>query len=186
MGFSDSSPTSPEEAIGRSGKEEKKNKGSANLIEDGDIDESDSTNTSSSSVISLEDESVVDVSGQSLDLSLLDNSDDSVKGLYFFRNVFTLIPKSVGGFGSLKKLKFFSNEIDLFPPELGSLVDLEHLQVKISSPSLGDGLSWDKLKALKELELTKVPKRSSALTLLSEISGLKSLTRLSVCHFSIR
>ncbi|KAF8111697.1 hypothetical protein N665_0073s0055 [Sinapis alba] len=186
MGFSDSSPTSPEEAIGRGGKEDK-NKGSANLIDDGDIDdESDSTIISSSSVISLEDESVVDVSGQSLELSLLDNSDDSVKSLYFFRNVFTLIPKSVGRFGSLKKLKFFSNEIDLFPPELGSLVELEHLQVKISSPSLGDGLSWDKLKALKELELTKVPKRSSALTLLSEISGLKSLTRLSVCHFSIR
>ncbi|KAJ4914841.1 Leucine-rich repeat protein kinase family protein [Raphanus sativus] len=189
MGFSDSSPTSP-----KTFKEEdkKKNKGSANLIKDGDIDESDSTTTisSSSSVITLEDESVVDVSGQSLELSLPDNNfsdQDSVKNLYFFRNVFTLIPKSVGGFGSLKKLKFFSNEIDLFPPELGSLVDLEHLQVKISSPSLlGEGLSWEKLKALKELELTKVPKRSSALTLLSEISGLKSLTRLSVSHFSIR
>ncbi|CAH8390500.1 unnamed protein product [Eruca vesicaria subsp. sativa] len=177
MGFSDSSPTSPE-AINR-GEKEEKNKGS-----DGDIDESDSTITNS--VITLEDESVVDVSGQSLNLSLLDNSENSVKGLYFFRNVFTLIPKSIGGFGSLKKLKFFSNEIDLFPPELGNLVDLEYLQVKISSPSLGDGLSWGKLKALKELELTKVPKRSSALTLLSEISALKSLTRLSVCHFSIR
>ncbi|CAF2310545.1 hypothetical protein YC2023_121380 [Brassica napus] len=180
MGFSDSP-----EPIKR-GEKEAKSKGSS----DEEVDESDSTTTSSSKVIiSLEDESVIDVSGQSLDLSLLDNNnsdDGSVKGLYFFRNVFTLIPKSIGGFGSLKKLKFFSNEIDLFPPELGGLVDLEYLQVKISSPSLGEGLSWDKLKALKELELTKVPKRSSALTLLSEISGLKSLTRLSVCHFSIR
>ncbi|XP_013696313.2 uncharacterized protein LOC106400505 [Brassica napus] len=178
MGFSDSP-----EPIKR-GEKEAKSKGS-----DEEVDESDSTTISSKVIISLEDESVIDVSGQSLDLSLLDNNnsdDGSVKGLYFFRNVFTLIPKSIGGFGSLKKLKFFSNEIDLFPPELGGLVDLEYLQVKISSPSLGEGLSWDKLKALKELELTKVPKRSSALTLLSEISGLKSLTRLSVCHFSIR
>ncbi|KAJ4895253.1 Leucine-rich repeat protein kinase family protein [Raphanus sativus] len=158
----------------------------ADLIDDADIDgcnESDS-----STVTSLDDESVVDVSGQSLELSLLPgNADDSVEGLYFFRNAFNLIPRSIGGLGRLKKLKFFSNEIDLFPPELGNLVDLEYLQVKISSPGFGDGLAWDKLKGLKELELTKVPKRSSsALTLLSEISGLRSLTRLSVSHFSIR
>ncbi|XP_019094836.1 PREDICTED: uncharacterized protein LOC109124472 isoform X2 [Camelina sativa] len=161
---------------------ESKNIKAANLIEEGDID----GGSESGSVISLEDESVVDVSGQNLEFSLLGDVDDSVKGLYFFRNVFNLIPKSIGGLGGLKKLKFFSNEIDLFPPELGNLVNLEYLQVKISSPGFGDGLSWDKLKGLKELELTKVPKRSSALTLLSEISGLKCLTRLSVSHFSIR
>lgn len=165
---------------------EAKNKKPANLIEDGDIDGGTESNSTVSSVISLEDESVVDVSGQNLEFSLLDNVDDSVKGLYFFRNMFNLIPKSIGGLGSLRKLKFFSNEIDLFPPELGNLVNLEYLQVKVSSPGFGNGLSWDKLKGLKELELTKVPKRSSALTLLSEISGLKCLTRLSVCHFSIR
>jgi Leucine-rich repeat (LRR) protein len=158
----------------------------ANLIEDADIDGGSESDSTISSVLSLEDDSVVDVSGQNLEFSLLDNVDDSVKGLYFFRNVFNLIPKSIGGLGRLRKLKFFSNEIDLFPPELGNLVNLEYLQVKISSPGFGDGLSWDKLKGLKELELTKVPKRSSALTLLSEISGLKCLTRLSVCHFSIR
>ncbi|KAF8111602.1 hypothetical protein N665_0074s0126 [Sinapis alba] len=158
----------------------------ADVIDDADINGGNESDFTVSSVISLDDESVVDVSGQSLELSLLGNPDDSVKGLYFFRNAFNLIPKSIGGLGRLKKLKFFSNEIDLFPAELGNLVDLEYLQVKISSPGFGDGFSWDKLKGLKELELTKVPKRSSALTLLSEISGLKSLTRLSVCHFSIR
>uniref|UniRef100_A0A1J3JM25 Serine/threonine-protein kinase PAK 6 n=1 Tax=Noccaea caerulescens TaxID=107243 RepID=A0A1J3JM25_NOCCA len=173
------------EAIGR-GEMEAKNEKPANLTEDADIDGGHESDSTISSVISLDDESVVDVSGQNLEFSLLGNADDSVKGLYFFRNVFNLIPKSIGGLGRLRKLKFFSNEIDLFPPELGSLVDLEYLQVKISSPGFGNGLSWDKLKGLKELELTKVPKRSSALTLLSEISGLKSLTRLSVCHFSIR
>ncbi|KAJ0229704.1 Protein kinase domain-containing protein [Hirschfeldia incana] len=160
----------------------------ANSIDDADIDGGNDSD-SSSTVTSLDDESVVDVSGQSLELSLLpgsSNAYDSAKGLYFFRNAFNLIPKSIGEHKRLRKLKFFSNEIDLFPPEVGNLVDLEYLQVKISSPCFGDGLAWDKLKGLKELELTKVPKRSSALTLLSQISGLRSLTRLSVSHFSIR
>ncbi|EOA39548.1 hypothetical protein CARUB_v10008166mg [Capsella rubella] len=165
---------------------ESKNVKPANLIEDGDIDGGSETDSTVSSVISFEDESVVDVSGQNLEFSLLDNVDDSAKGLYFFRNVFNLIPKSIGGLGRLRTLKFFSNQIDLFPPEFENLVNLEYLQVKISSPGFGDGLSWDKLEGLKELELTKVPKRSSALTFLTEISGLKCLTRLSVCHFSIR
>ncbi|CAN7097083.1 unnamed protein product [Brassica rapa subsp. narinosa] len=155
---------------------EAKSNDPANSIDDVDIDQGNET-----------DESVIDVSGQSLELSLPGNNTfDPIKGLYFFRNAFNLIPKSIGELGRLKKLKFFGNEIDLFPPELGNLVALEYLQVKISSPGFGDGLAWDKLKGLKELELTKVPKRSSALTLLSEISGLRSLTRLSVCYFSIR
>ncbi|CAH8336792.1 unnamed protein product [Eruca vesicaria subsp. sativa] len=160
----------------------------ANCNDPADSIDVDEANESDSTVTSLDDDSVVDVSGQSLELSLLGgcNPDDSVKGLYFFRNAFNLIPKSIGELGRLKKLKFFSNEIDLFPSELGNLVDLEYLQVKISSPGFGDGLCWDKLKGLKEVELVKVPKRSSALTLLSEISGLRSLTRLSVSHFSIR
>ncbi|KFK42763.1 hypothetical protein AALP_AA1G036600 [Arabis alpina] len=166
------------------GEMESKNKESAKRIDDADIEEGASSTLSR--VISLEDESVVDVSGQNLEISLLDLADETAKGVYFFRNVFNLIPKSIGELGRLRKLKFFSNEIDLFPSELGNLVNLEYLQVKISSPGFGDGLSWEKLKGLKELELTKVPKRSSALTLLSEISGLKCLTRLSVCHFSIR
>ncbi|KAL1188836.1 Serine/threonine-protein kinase STY13 [Cardamine amara subsp. amara] len=172
------------EAIGR-GEVDAKIKKAANLIENADIDSGHESDSTVCSVISLEDDSVVDVSGQNLEISLLDNADDA-KGLYLFRNVFNLIPKSIGELGRLRKLKFFGNEIDLFPPELGNLVDLEYLQVKISSPGFGDGLSWDKLKGLKELELTKVPKRSSALTLLSQISGLKFLTRLSVCRFSIR
>lgn len=164
---------------------EAKSNDPADSIDDVDIDQGNETG---STVTSLDDDaSVIDVSGQSLELSLPGHSTfDPIKGLYFFRNAFNLIPKSIGELGRLKKLKFFGNEIDLFPPELGNLVDLEYLQVKISSPGFGDGLAWDKLKGLKELELTKVPKRSSALTLLSEISGLRSLTRLSVCHFSIR
>ncbi|CAN8306299.1 unnamed protein product [Cochlearia groenlandica] len=168
------------EVIRSGGEIETKMKKQANPTED-------KTHESDSTVKSLDDDSsVIDVSGHNLELSLVDNSNDSAKGVYFFRNNFNLIPRSIGELTRLKKLKFFSNEIDLFPPEFGNLVDLEYLQVKISSPGFGDGLSWNKLKCLKELELTKVPKRSSALTLLSEISGLKCLTKLSVCHFSIR
>lgn len=132
-----------------------------------------------------EDESVLDVSGKSLDFSLVGDSDDLVKGLYLYRNVFNLIPKSVGGLGQLRTLKFFGNEINLFPSEFRSLVGLECLQVKISSPGFG-GLPLHKLKDLKELELSKVPPRPSSFSIMSDVASLKCLVKLSVCHFSIR
>ena len=112
---------------------EAKSNDPADSIDDVDIDQGNETG---STVTSLDDDaSVIDVSGQSLELSLPGHSTfDPIKGLYFFRNAFNLIPKSIGELGRLKKLKFFGNEIDLFPPELGNLVDLEYLQVKISSP----------------------------------------------------
>ncbi|KHG16778.1 Mitogen-activated protein kinase kinase kinase A [Gossypium arboreum] len=130
-------------------------------------------------------DSVLDVSGKSVEFSILGDSKESVDGLYLYKNVFNLIPKSVGALSRLRNLKFFGNEINLFPSEVGGLVGLECLQVKISSPGF-NGMSLSKLKGLKELELSRVPPRSSVLTLLSEISGLKCLTRLSVCYFSIR
>ncbi|KAI8561231.1 hypothetical protein RHMOL_Rhmol04G0322400 [Rhododendron molle] len=129
---------------------------------------------------------VLDVSGKNLDFSVPKGSEDSVEGLYVYKNVFNLIPKWMGGLGRLKTLKFFGNEVNLFPPEFRNLVELECLQVKVSAtPSVG-GLDWGRLRGLKELELCKVPPRPSAFPLLSEIAGLKSLTKLSVCHFSIR
>ncbi|KMS96166.1 hypothetical protein BVRB_001470 [Beta vulgaris subsp. vulgaris] len=132
-------------------------------------------------------DSIVDVSGKNLELSLslLDNN-DAAEGLYVYRNVFNLMPKSLGNFGRrLKTLKFFANEVNLFPPEVRDLVELQCLQVKVSSVGLM-GLPFTKLKALKELELSKTPLRSSGFPILAEISALKSLTKLSVCHFSIR
>ncbi|KAL2922779.1 Protein lap4 [Bienertia sinuspersici] len=134
-------------------------------------------------------ESVVDVSGKNLDLSLpLFDADanNSADGLYVYRNVFNLIPKSLGNFGGrLKRLKFFANEVNLFPPEVRDLVELQSLQVKISSIGV-NGLPFSELKALKELELSRMPLRSSGFPILAEISALKCLTKLSVCHFSIR
>ncbi|PSS33833.1 Mitogen-activated protein kinase kinase kinase [Actinidia chinensis var. chinensis] len=130
-------------------------------------------------------DSILDVSGKNLDFSVPNGSEDSIEEMYVYKNVFNLISRWLGGFRKLKTLKFFGNEVNLFPTEFRNLVELECLQVKISSPSL-TGLPLHKLKALKELELCKVPPRSSAFPLLSEIAGLKSLTKLSVCHFSIR
>lgn len=132
-----------------------------------------------------EDEPVIDVSGKTLDFSPMENSDGAVKGLYIYKNVFNLIPKSVGSLGRLRTLKFFGNEISLFPSEFRNLMGLECLQVKISSPRFG-GLQLNKLKDLKELELSKVPPRPSAFPIMGDIAGLKSLTKLTVCHFSIR
>jgi hypothetical protein len=123
----------------------------------------------------VEDEAVLDVSGKILEVSSLESSNDDVEGLYLYKNVFNLIPKSMGGL----------RRINLFPSELENLLGLECLQVKISSPGFG-GLPLRKLEGLKELELSKVPPRPSAFPILSEIAGLKCLTKLSVCHFSIR
>lgn len=133
----------------------------------------------------VEDEAVLDVSGKILEISSLESSNNDVEGLYLYKNVFNLIPKSLGGLGRLRRFKFFGNEINLFPSELGNLLGLECLQVKLSSPGFG-GLPLRKLEGLKELELSKVPPRPSAFPILSEIAGLKGLTKLSVCHFSIR
>lgn len=136
-------------------------------------------------------ESAIDASGKTLDLQVLDErrindgESDSIEGLYVYKNTFNLIPRSVGGLGKLKTLKFFGNEVNLFPSEFGNLVNLERLQVKISLPGL-TGLPLQKLKALKELELIKAPPRPSAFPLLADIMGLERLTKLSVCHFSIR
>ncbi|XWS13726.1 hypothetical protein CRYUN_Cryun36dG0062600 [Craigia yunnanensis] len=134
---------------------------------------------------STDEDSVLDVSGKSVEFSILGDSRESVDGLYLYKNVFNLIPKSVGAFRRLRNLKFFGNEINLFPAEVGGLVGLECLQVKISSPGF-NGMALSNLKGLKELELSRAPSRPSVLTLLSEIAGLKCLTKLSVCYFSIR
>ncbi|XP_022940432.1 uncharacterized protein LOC111446040 isoform X1 [Cucurbita moschata] len=149
-------------------------------------------NLKSSNLVSFEgdsgnetDDSVIDVSGKNLDSHFLEGSHSSVKGLYIFRNAFNLIPKSVGNFRELRMLKFFGNEINLFPPELKNFSGLECLQVKLSSPGFG-GLSLHELKDLKELELSKIPPKPSSFPILSEIAGLKCLTKLTVCHFSIR
>ncbi|KAF2290171.1 hypothetical protein GH714_003837 [Hevea brasiliensis] len=134
---------------------------------------------------SLDDELVLDVTGKSLEFDLLEKVDDSLEGLYLYKNVFSLVPRSVGRLGKLRTLKFFGNELNLFPVEFGNLVGLERLQVKVSSLGLS-GLCLNKLRGLKELELSKAPPRPSVFTILSEIARLKCLTKLSVCHFSVR
>ncbi|KAL8128896.1 hypothetical protein V2J09_018051 [Rumex salicifolius] len=135
-------------------------------------------------------DSIVDISGKSLELSLFDGdgpvkASKSVEGLYVYRNVFNLIPKSLGSLGGrLKTLKFFANEVNLFPEELRDLIELETLQVRVCALGF-NGLPLHKLKGLRELELSKAPLRPSSFPLLTEIAGLSCLTRLSVCHFSI-
>lgn len=130
-------------------------------------------------------DSVLDISGRSLDFSLSTEPDESIRGLYIYKNVFSLIPPWLGRHENLKTLKFFSNEINLFPDEVKDLDELECLQLRISSPGL-NGLDLHKIKALKELELRRVPPKASAFPSLNGIAGLKFLRKLSVCHFSIR
>ncbi|RXH70633.1 hypothetical protein DVH24_013379 [Malus domestica] len=132
-----------------------------------------------------DDPRVVDISGKSLDFSIRENSEDA-GALYLYKNVFNLLPKSIGSHKRLRTLKFFGNEINLFSPSAAmEFESLECLQVRMSSPEFG-GLPLDKLIGLKELELSKVLTRPSGFQILSEIARLKCLTKLSVCHFSIR
>ncbi|KAL0285309.1 UNVERIFIED_CONTAM: hypothetical protein Sangu_2785900 [Sesamum angustifolium] len=130
-------------------------------------------------------ESVVDVSGKTLDFPLINGEERMVEEVYVYKNELNLIPTAMGRLKNLKTLKFFSNAVNLFPREFGNLVELECLQVKVSEPGI-NGLEVSKLTNLKELELSRVPPRLSAFPRLSDIAGLKCLTRLSVCHFSIR
>uniref|UniRef100_A0A7N0TUG8 Uncharacterized protein n=1 Tax=Kalanchoe fedtschenkoi TaxID=63787 RepID=A0A7N0TUG8_KALFE len=134
---------------------------------------------------SVSEDSVLDVSGKKLELSLPGSVGGGIKEVFLYRNVFNLIPRSIGGVGKLKTFKFFANDVNIFPEEFGNLEELESLQLKVATPGLGN-LSLHKLATLKELELCQVPPRPSAFSLFAEISGIKGLTRLSVCHFSIR
>ncbi|KAJ0981615.1 hypothetical protein J5N97_009870 [Dioscorea zingiberensis] len=134
------------------------------------------------------DDAVVDVSSKNWEVSLFERSPPSngvVEGLYVFHNTFHLIPRTLGQFPKLKTLKFFANEVEVLPPEVGDLAELERLQLKLSLPGVSR-ISLKNLKALKELELCRAPPRPSAFSIMSEISSLKCLTKLSVCHFSIR
>lgn len=130
-------------------------------------------------------DSVIDISGKTLDFPLTNGDERLAEEVYIYKNELNLIPRAVGRLKSLKTLKFFSNEVNLFPGEFKNLFELECLQVKVATPGV-NGLELSKLRNLKELELSRVPPRPSAFPLLNEISGLKCLTRLSVCHFSIR
>lgn len=132
-----------------------------------------------------DDDSVLDLSGKNLEFPLLEKSNSSVRDLYLYKNEFNLLPRWVGQLQGLRTVKFFANEVNLFPTEFANLVRLERLQVKISPPGL-EGLALHKLKGLKELELSKALRRPSVFPLMSEIAQLKCLTKLSVCHFSIR
>ncbi|KAG8370275.1 hypothetical protein BUALT_Bualt14G0099900 [Buddleja alternifolia] len=129
--------------------------------------------------------SIIDVSGRRFDFSLINGEESAVEEVYMYKNELNLIPRAVGSLKGLKTLKFFANEVNLFPGEFRNLVDLECLQVKVMAPGVS-GLELSKLRNLKELELSRVPPRPSAFPVLSEIAGLKCLTRLAVCHFSIR
>ncbi|KAK7357416.1 hypothetical protein VNO80_16701 [Phaseolus coccineus] len=145
----------------------------------------DSNSTSDSLDSVTDDRAALDVTGKSLEFPEAENAEHSAESLYVYKNIYSLIPKSVSRLERLRTLKFFGNEINLFAPEVGNLTALECLQMKISSPGIG-GLPLHTLQGLKELELSKGPPRPSAFPILSEISGLRCLTKLSICHFSIR
>ena len=135
-----------------------------------------------------DDDVALDVSGNTVEFPLLEKVPEeevSAESFYLYRNIYNLVPKSVVGLGRLRTLKFFGNEVNVFAPEFGDLEGLECLQVKVSEIGIG-GLELHKLKGLKELELSKVPPKPSAFPILAQIAGLDRLTKLSICHFSLR
>ncbi|KAJ1293648.1 hypothetical protein BS78_01G084600 [Paspalum vaginatum] len=107
--------------------------------------------------------------------------------IYIYRNTFNLVPRSVGGgAGGLRSLKFFGNDVEVLPADGGGELDgLESLQVKVSAPRVS-AAPLRRMQALKELELSMVPPRPSSCSILAEVAGLMCLTKLTICHFSIR
>ncbi|KAJ6813668.1 uncharacterized protein M6B38_142600 [Iris pallida] len=131
------------------------------------------------------DETVLDVSNKSCGLSLFQSPPPPADSLYIYRNSFHLVPSAACRFETLRTLKFFANDTKILPPDAAGLAHLERLQVKFSRAAVA-GFPLGKLESLRELEICKVPSRPSAFSMLGDIAGLKCLTKLSVCYFSIR
>ncbi|XBH72580.1 hypothetical protein VPH35_099833 [Triticum aestivum] len=129
-----------------------------------------------------------DVAGNTWDLAPFSPPPAALRGgeLYIYRNAYNLVPRSIGECrGGLRALKFFGNDVEVLPPEAGDLDGLHSLQLKVSAPRVS-GAVLRRMRALRELELSMVPPRPSACSILVEIAGLKCLTKLTICHFSIR
>lgn len=77
-------------------------------------------------------------------------------------------------------------QVRFLPCEVASLVHLETLYLKTDPSSLAKLPDLDNLTSLKSLELQQVPLRPQLLTLPPSIGKLKNLTRLALCHYSIR
>ncbi|CAL4927275.1 unnamed protein product [Urochloa decumbens] len=127
-----------------------------------------------------------DVAGNVWDLATLPTPPaGGGREIYIYRNTFNLVPRSIGG-GGLRSLKFFGNDVEVLPTDAsGELDGLESLQVKVSAPRVS-GAPLRRMQALRELELSMVPPRPSSCSILAEVAGLKYLTKLTICHFSIR
>lgn len=129
-----------------------------------------------------------DVAGNVWDLATLPAPPAGAgREIYIYRNTFNLVPRSIGGGGAgLRSLKFFGNDVEVLPTDSsGELDGLESLQVKVSAPRVS-GAPLRRMQALKELELSMVPPRPSSCSILAEVAALKCLTKLAICHFSIR
>lgn len=107
------------------------------------------------------------------------------KNMYVYDNSFSVLPASTRFFKQLRKLKYWANEVKLLPDEIGELTELEEVYLKMSPTGLASLPSLGKLNGLRALELHQAPVLPSSATLTRDIAQLRSLTRLSVCHFSI-
>lgn len=107
------------------------------------------------------------------------------KNMYVYDNSFSVLPASTRIFKQLRKLKYWANEVKLLPDEIGELTELEEVYLKMSPTGLGSLPPLSKLNGLRALELHQAPVLPSSATLTRDIAQLRSLTRLSVCHFSI-
>ncbi|KAL6894071.1 hypothetical protein ACP4OV_008169 [Aristida adscensionis] len=126
-----------------------------------------------------------DVAGNVWDLAAVSPPPAGGREIYIYRNTYNLVPRSIGGGGRLRSLKFFGNDVEVLPPESQDLDGLESLQVKVSAPRVS-GAPLRRMGELKELELSMVPPRPSSCSILAEVAALKCLTKLTICHFSIR
>ncbi|KAG0621501.1 hypothetical protein M758_3G025100 [Ceratodon purpureus] len=107
------------------------------------------------------------------------------KNMYVYDNSFSVLPASMRIFKQLRKLKYWANEVKVLPDEIGELTELEEVYLRMPPTGLGSLPPLGKLSGLRALELHQAPVPPSSATLTRDIAQLQSLTRLSVCHFSI-
>lgn len=136
-----------------------------------------------------DDDDVLDISPNGNTLASLAFTPQEVaarfKKMYVYDNLFSVLPASTRKLKHLRKLKYFSNEVKVLPDELGDLSELEQLYLKFSPTGLVGLPPLGNLSRLRALELHQAPAPPSAATLTRDITQLHSLTRLSVCRFSI-
>lgn len=83
-----------------------------------------------------------------MESDLLDKVSNSVEGLYLYKNVFSLVPRSAGRLGKSSTSKFFGNELNFISGGIWEFSGIAAVSVILGL----NGWASNKLRGLKELD----------------------------------